>query len=70
LDAVAVGVLEFDRVSQVDGGGVETDIDGLYRCGAGDAEQGRKRKGRERSGGAKKCQETTPSSRRNRRLDN
>ena len=29
LDAVAVGVLELDRVGEVDGGGVKADIDGL-----------------------------------------
>ena len=59
LDAVAVGVLELDRVGEVDGRGVEADIDGLDRGSGGDAEQGCEREGCERRGGAKKCQETT-----------
>ena len=49
--------------------GVDADIDGLDRRGAGDAEPGRKRKGRERRGGANKCQQTTPTSRRTSRPD-
>jgi hypothetical protein len=72
LDAIAVGVLELDGIGEVDGRGVEPDVDGLHRNGAGDAEQGCKSKGRERQGGAKKYQETTSeqASRRNARLDN
>ena len=59
LQAVAVGVLEVDGVGEVDGGGVDADIDGLDCGSGGDPEHGDERKGRERRGGAKKCQETT-----------
>jgi hypothetical protein len=52
-------MLELDRVGQVDRGGVEAHIDGLDSAGAGNPEQGRKREGRERRGGAKKCQKTS-----------
>ena len=70
LYAVAVGALKLDRVGQINSGGVDADIDSLDRRGAGDTEPGRKRKGRERRGGANKCQKTTPTSRRTSRPDN
>ena len=70
LHAVAVGALKLDGIGEVDGGGVDTDIDGLDCSRAGNAEPSRKRKGRERRGSAKKCQKTTPSSRRMSRPEN
>ena len=59
LQAVAVGVLEVDGIGEVDGGGIDADIDGLDRGSGGGSEHGDERKGRERRGGAKECQETT-----------
>ena len=54
LHAVAVGMLNFDRVGKVDCRRVDTDIDRFDGGGAGDAERGCKCEGRERGGGAKK----------------
>jgi hypothetical protein len=51
--------LEVDGVGEVDGGGVDANIDGLDCGSGGDPEHSDERKGRERQGGAKKCQEAT-----------
>ncbi len=64
LHAVGVGALYFDGIGEVDRGGIDTDIDGVNGAGAGDAEDGSTCERRERDSGAKKCQQTTPSSRR------